>query len=68
MERRDFLRSSVRVMLVTTGLFIAGKVMTSCNNDDDNRGGYYDGYDDGYYDDRPGGNNTQNQVQNQRAE
>lgn len=65
MERRDFLKSSARVMLVTTGLFIAGKVMTSCNNDDDNNGGYYNGYYDGYYDDRSANNQDQMQGQKQ---
>lgn len=37
-------------MLVTSGLFIVGKIGTSCNDDDDNNGGYYDGYYDSYYD------------------
>lgn len=58
MNRRNFLSSSAKLMLVTSGLFVTGKLMTSCNNDDD--GGYNGGfYSGGYYDDRPSGNANQ---------
>ena len=50
MNRRDFLKGSAKVMLVTSGLFITSKFLTACSDDDNHR--YSDGYyDDGYYDD-----------------
>lgn len=63
MERRDFLKSSFRTVLVTSGLFIAGKVITACDKDDDNWRGYYDGYYNGYYDDRPAPPQDANETQ-----
>ena len=59
MNRRKFLSNSGKILLVTSGLFVAGNIMSSCSDDDDNfNDGYYgdgyygDGYyDDGYYDD-----------------
>jgi hypothetical protein len=65
MERRDFLASSAKLMLVTSGLFITGKLMVACDKDDNNNfGGYYNGYYNGYYDDRQS-NQNQNQEQSQ---
>jgi hypothetical protein len=53
MDRRNFLKSSSRLMLVTSGLFVTGKFLIACHKDDDNNfGGYYNGYYNGYYDDR----------------
>ena len=56
MDRRKFLSGSAKIVLVTSGLFVTGGLMSACNSDDDNGrydDGYYgDGYyDDGYYDD-----------------
>ncbi len=54
MDRRKFLRNSGKILLVTSSLFVAGNIISSCDNDDDNfNDGYYDDgyYDDGYYDD-----------------
>jgi hypothetical protein len=54
MNRRGFLKNSGKVLLVTSSLFVAGRFMASCSDDNDNfNDGYYgDGYyDDGYYDD-----------------
>jgi len=68
MDRRDFLSSTARLMLVTSGLFITGKFMVACSNDDNN-GGYYNGYYNGYYDDDDRqSNQNQNQNQDQNAD
>ncbi|NUY80228.1 hypothetical protein HUK80_04915 [Flavobacterium sp. MAH-1] len=55
MNRRSFLTGSAKIVLVTSGLFVTGNLLTACSSDDDGyyNGGYYDDgyYDDGYYDD-----------------
>jgi len=67
MDRRNFLASTGRLMLVTSGLFITGKVALACHHDDDNYGGYYNGYySGGYYDDKH--TMTEEQIQNIKEE
>ena len=54
MKRRNFLSSTGKVLLVTSTLLVAGKIVTACTDSDDSfNDGYYDDgyYDDGYYDD-----------------
>lgn len=56
MNRRNFLKNSGKVILVSSALVITGNLATSCSSDDNddsfNDGYYGDGYyDDGYYDD-----------------
>jgi hypothetical protein len=63
MDRRNFLMSSGKLMLVTSGLFITGKILVACDHDDNNYGGYYNGYYNGYYDDKQAAV-SQNQNQN----
>jgi hypothetical protein len=53
MNRRNFLKNSGKVILVTSAIMITGNLVSSCSSDDNFSNGYYDDgyYDDGYYDD-----------------
>lgn len=56
MNRRNFLKNSGKVILVSSALVITGSLVASCSSDDSDDSyddGYYDDgyYDDGYYDD-----------------